>query len=285
MGEQVGQYVVGIPAPPLRAFVSRYTGYRYEGFEPGVHVGLPSRYLTFLVSLGDPIDVGLMHDMAVPREQFTALVGGLHTQPAAVHHDGNQYGIQLDVTPSGARALFGMPAAEIATLTLPLDMALGRLATELVDRIRAAPTWSRRFAVLDQLLLQALSELDEPPREVTFAWDRLTRSGGTVEVGRLATEVGWSRRHLSEQFRREFGLPPKTLARVVRFDRARRILTGTTRPSLGTVAATAGYADQAHMTRDWREFAGASPMAWLTAERLPFFQDNMGDGPSDFEHE
>jgi AraC-like DNA-binding protein len=277
MGEQIAQHVVGVPAPPLRAFVYRYTGYRYEGFEPGVHVGLPSRHLTFLVSLGDPIDVGLFHDQTVPRERFAALVGGLHTQPAAVHHDGNQYGIQLDVTPLGARALFGMPASEIATLTLPLDTVLGHRAGELMDRLRSASVWSRRFAVLDQILLHTLSELDEPPHEVTFAWDRLTRSGGMVGVRRLAMEVGWSRRHLSEQFRREFGLAPKTMGRVVRFDRARRMLMRLERPSLGTVAATAGYADQAHMTRDWREFAGASPMAWMAAEQLPFFQDDMDE--------
>lgn len=281
MSEQIAQHVVGVPAPPLRAFVNRYTGYRYEGFEPGVHVGLPSQHLTFIVSLGDPIDVGLMHDPTALREQFTALVGGLHTQPASVHHDGNQYGLQLEITPLGARALFGMPASEIATLTLPLDTVLGRLATELVDRLRAVSVWSRRFAVLDQLLLRTLGRLVEPPREVMFAWDRLTRSGGAVEVSRLATEVGWSRRHLSERFRREFGMPPKTMARVVRFDRARRMLMRSTRPSLGTVAATAGYADQAHMTRDWREFAGASPLAWIGAEQLPFFQDDMHEVPPD----
>jgi AraC-like DNA-binding protein len=277
MGEQIAQHVVGVPAPPLRAFVSRYTGYRYEGFEPGVHVGMPSQHLTFIVSLGDPIDVGPVNDQAGSRGQFAALVGGLHTQPAAVHHDGSQYGIQLDVTPLGARALFGMPASQIATLTLPLDTVLGRVTNELVHRLHDAPVWSRRFAVIDQLLLRTLRGLDEPPREVTFAWDRLTRSGGTVEVGWLATEVGWSRRHLSEQFRKEFGLPPKTLARVVRFDRARRMLMQSTRPSLGWVAAAAGYADQAHMTRDWREFVGASPTTWMAAEQLPFFQDGMDE--------
>lgn len=273
MGEQIAQHVVGVPAPPLRPFVESYTGYRYEGFEPGVHAGLPSRHLTLIVSLGDPIDVGLMHGPAASRERFAALIGGLHTAPAAVHHDGNQYGVQLAVTPLGARALLGMPSAEIATLTLPLDAMLGPLATELVERLRAASVWSWRFAILDRVLSQALTELDHPPPEVTFAWEQLTRSGGMIKVGRLATEVGWSRRHMSERFRREFGLPPKTVARVIRFERARRMLSHAGRPQFGVVSAAAGYADQAHMNRDWRELAGASPGAWLEAERFPFFED------------
>lgn len=275
MGEQIAQHVVGVPGARLRPFVDHYVGYRYEGFAPGVHAGLPSRHLTLIVSLADPIDVGRIHDPA-SRERFAALAAGLHTVPTAIHHDGNQHGVQLAVTPRGARALFGMPPAEIATLTLPLGAVLGPLASELVERLRAVDGWSRRFAVLDGVLSRTLTDVDGPPPEVMHAWERLTRTGGAIEVGHLAIEVGWSRRHLSERFRRELGLTPKTTARVIRFERARRMLAHDGRPSFGAVAAAVGYADQAHMNRDWRELAGASPGAWLAAEQLPLGED---DGP------
>ena len=273
MGEQIAQHVVGTPGAWLRPFVDRYVGYRYEGFAPGMHAGLPSRHLTLIVSLADPIDVGRIQDPR-SRERFPALAAGLHTVPTAIHHDGNQHGVQLAVTPRGARALFGMPPAEIATLTLPLGAVLGPLAGELVERLRAVDGWSQRFAVLDGVLSRTLTDVDGPPPEVMFAWERLTRTGGAIEVGDLATEVGWSRRHLSERFRRELGLTPKTTARVIRFERARRMLAHAGRPSLGAVAAAVGYADQAHMNRDWRELAGASPGAWLAAEQLPLSEDD-----------
>ena len=284
MSEQIAQHVVGRPAPPLRAFVHRYTGYRYEGFDAGIHAGLPSRHLTFIVSLGAPIDVGELSDPAAPRARFSALVGGLHTAPAAIHHDGNQHGIQLEITPAGARALFGMPAAEIAARTVAMDTVLGRLTPQLVDRLHTAPTWSRRFALLDDLLAGAIVVPAATPPQVARAWDRLTATGGAVEVAELADEVGWSRRHMSERFRREFGLPPKTMARVIRFERARRMLTGVRRPALGAVAHAAGYADQAHMNRDWREFAGASPTRWMAGEQLPFVQDEGVDAAADCGH-
>jgi AraC-like DNA-binding protein len=60
--------------------------------------------------------------------------------------------------------------------------------------------------------------------EVARAWRLLLSTGGTVPVAGLAQEVGWSRRHLAERFRAEIGLGLKEAARVVRFDRARRML-------------------------------------------------------------
>jgi transcriptional regulator GlxA family with amidase domain len=95
----------------------------------------------------------------------------------------------------------------------------------------------------------------------------------------LAGEVGWSRRHLTDRFTAEYGLGPKAMARVLRFERARWMIVRAAFPSLAAVAAECGYADQAHMTREWQALAGASPTAWLAAEQLPFVQDDdMVDG-------
>lgn len=111
-----------------------------------------------------------------------------------------------------------------------------------------------------------------PPLEQ--AWSRLRASHGAVTVAELADEVGWSRRHLGEEFRKGFGFSPKVMARILRFERAQSFLRLPTRPSLASVAYACGYADQSHLTRDWREFAGASPTEWLRDEQLPFVQDD-----------
>lgn len=285
MGEQTVEHVVGVPAPRLRPYVASYVGYRYEGFRPGVHAGLPSHALTLVISLDAPLDVGGLGDPDRPRQRCDSLLAGLHTRPAAVHHDGSQYGVQLDITPLGARALFGMPAAELAEQNVPLGTLPGWTARTLAERLRETPTWAGRFEVLDTVLGRAVSEIDDPPPEVVFAWRRLTGAEDAVEVRRLAAEVGWSRRHLSERFRGEFGLSPKILARVVRFERARRLLIRSDRPRLSDVAAMSGYADQAHLSREWNEFAGSSPSAWLAAEQLPFVQDEACTADQNRAHE
>ena len=73
---------------------------------------------------------------------------------------------------------------------------------------------------------------------------------------------------------RSWACRPKVVGRVLRFDRARRLLGRPARPGLAAVAATCGYYDQAHLTREFRELAGMSPTAWL-AEQLPSVQDEV----------
>ncbi|GAA4685353.1 helix-turn-helix domain-containing protein [Phytohabitans rumicis] len=73
----------------------------------------------------------------------------------------------------------------------------------------------------------------------------------------LAAELGWSGRHLASTFRREIGLTPKMAARVLRFERAYAALGSA--DSWADIAVSCGYYDQAHLIRDFKEFAGAPP--------------------------
>src|SRR5918997_730007 len=141
--------VVVRPRPRLSPLVAGYTGYRIEGAEPGVHRGLPSRYLTFIVTLGGTVDLSEMPDPVQPPASFVALAGGLHPTPARITHNGHQHGIQLSLTPLGARMLLGLPAGELAATVVDLDTLLGPVAGELVDRLRTARTWTEQFLELD----------------------------------------------------------------------------------------------------------------------------------------
>jgi AraC-like DNA-binding protein len=275
MGEPITDAVLAEPAPRLRGLVDQYIGYRYEGFEPGLHRGLPSRQLTFIISLGDPVEMAALPD---PRQAPTAMrsfVSGLASSPAMIRHDGNQFGIALELTPLGARMLFGMPAAALASIVVELRDVLGSPTTELMDRLTAASDWSTRFGVLDDVLSRVVRDTaTTPPPEVVHAWNCLVATDGTIGVNALATEVGWSRRHLSGRFRDELGLSPKVMGRVMRFERARQLLVQPDRPNLADVAAACNYYDQAHMNREWNEFAGCSPTLWM-AEELPSIQDTL----------
>ena len=203
------------------------------------------------------------------RHQFWAMLSGLHSAPAMVHHQGFQHGIQLDVTPRGASALFGVPASALARQLARLDDVAPQFGPELIDRVSTARTWRARWAILDEIFLRVLNLDRELPAELEHAWALLTTTHGSIAVVDLADQIGWSRRHFTKKFNEHYGLTPKTMARILRFERAQRMLRLPTRPSLGSVAALCGYADQAHMTRDWVEFAGSAPARWLASDLVP----------------
>ncbi|WP_433239099.1 helix-turn-helix domain-containing protein [Streptosporangium sp. CA-135522] len=270
--EEVSEYGRSRPAPVLRRFVSGYTGYRLVG-PPGLHQGLPSAHLTLVVCLSGTVDVVSMPDRTRPPVSLSSMVAGLHDAPAVLSHDGHQYGVQLDLTWRGARALLGAPAGEFAGDVVDLRSLLGRRAEELAARLAGAPGWRQRFGVLDHVLAGLIDDRHaEPPAEVAQAWWRLEKTGGRLPVGELARELGWSRRHLGERFRREVGLPPKTAARVIRFERVCRRLRSAARPPLAEVAVECGYFDQAHLAREFRDLAGITATRWLA--ELPSVQDH-----------
>ncbi|MGI9006584.1 MAG: helix-turn-helix domain-containing protein [Streptosporangiaceae bacterium] len=274
-GARVDESVAGRPAGPLRAYVAGYSGYRQTGLEPARHTGLPSPYLTLIFTLDEPITIVAHPDPAQPGGDYVTLAGGLHTAPAIVTHEGSQSGIQVSLSPLGSMALFGCPAGDLAGIDVDAAQVSGLLAAEIQQRIQAGPTWDARFAVLDEALARSMAASRDGGRapvspEVGFAWQRLLQSRGTVTVSALAAETGWSDRHLRNRFAREVGLTPKAAGRVVRFDRARRLLRQrdeTSRPlDLAALAVHCGYYDQAHLDAEFRSLAGAAPTAWLTAE-------------------
>jgi AraC-like DNA-binding protein len=277
-GPRIDESVRGVPMPALRPFITRYVGYRQAGMAPARHRGLPSPYLTMIFTLDDPLTLAGHPDPGQPPGSYDTLVGGLHTAPALITHQGRQSGMQLLVSPLGARALLGMPAGELASIDVHGPDVLGPLAGEIGARLREAPDWRARFAVLDRSLASRLAAGPAGPAvsadagaEVSHVWRRLVAEGGRCAVSGLAADTGWSDRHLRERFRDETGLTPKAAARVIRFDRARRLLqhraaAGIGLPPLADLAADCGYYDQAHLARDFRELAGCPPSAWLAEE-------------------
>ena len=292
----VDEHHRGIPAEPLRPYVAAYTGYRQRGVPPARHRGLPSPYLTLIFTLDEPLTIAAHPDPGQPPGEYSTLLGGLHSVPALIAHAGAQSGIQVALRPLGARALLGLPAGELAALDLPAEAVLGGVCAELREKLECAAGWPERFAVLDEILLRRAglsraglgwaADAAVAP-EVSWAWHELLREGGATRVSELAAGTGWSERHLTSRFRAEIGLAPKAAARVVRFDRARKLLVRKLTAGgdylLADLAADCGYFDQAHLAREFRALAGCPPSQWL-AEEFRNVQAGNWLGDESWEH-
>jgi transcriptional regulator GlxA family with amidase domain len=157
---------------------------------------------------------------------------------------------------------------ELTNQTIRLDDVLGEAGRLLVDRLQDAPDRARRFALLEAFLMARIEGAKAPPPEISWAWQRLATTGGTQSIGELAVGLRCSRRHLIALFREHIGLPPKPLARILRFGRAVRLLDRCNDLRWSEVALNCGYYDQSHMNRDFLEFAGTTPTEYLRL-RLP----------------
>ena len=149
-----------------------------------------------------------------------------------------------------------------------LEDLLGGAAALLVEQLHEAPSWDARFDLVDEFVAARLAQARPPSPSVAWAWKRLGENRGRLEIGALAGELGCSRKHLIAQFREQVGLPPKMVARILRFRGVLESLERGNGTRLAEVAQECGYYDQAHLNRDFREFAGITPTEFLD-RRLP----------------
>lgn len=270
------EVVTARPAPMLAPFIDHYVGYRMAGYAAGLHRGLPSAHMTFVISIGPPIDVVAQTNPRQSPQDYRCSLGGLQASSALISHDGYQEGVAVALTPLGSRALFGVPAGALWDTSVECADVVGPVGSELWEQLQELPAWPERFAACDRILTRMACPDHVVGPELTWAWRTLVQSGGTLSIGRLVEEIGWSRQHLARRFNNEFGSSPKLAARIIRFERARRMLEHTpSYVSIAQVAAACGYYDQAHLNRDFAELAGTSPTTWL-AEEIPSVQDPAG---------
>jgi AraC-like DNA-binding protein len=202
---------------------------------------------------------------AASWRRLGSFVAGLSTTPTLVGSAESWACIELRLTPLGAYRLLALSMAELTDRTVELEDVLPG-ARELNERLRDAQEWSGRFDLVDTFLTRRLDASRPTLPELEWAWRLLYRSSGRLPIRLLTEELGWSQRRLIRRFREQIGLAPKALARVIRFDRAVNALRSSDARGLADVAFDCGYADQAHLNREFREFAGITPRAFVAAQ-------------------
>jgi AraC-like DNA-binding protein len=254
------------PHPSLRGDFARIVGFDERYRAPLRRLEIPFAGAALIVSLGprhrmlDPAKPG-----AAPYERCS-FIAGVHDQATVVEHDGVASGLEIHFTPLGARRFLGIPGSELTNQVVELEDVLGREARDLAEELGGLSTWDERFDRLEAAVLARARQAPLLPPAVEWAWRRLRDTHGGAPVRDLAGELGCSRRHLARSVGAELGLPPKALARVLRFERATALLRAG--HDLADVAYSCGYYDQPHFNRDFRALAGTTPTGFL-ARALP----------------
>jgi AraC-like DNA-binding protein len=184
-----------------------------------------------------------------------ALVAGPDTAPVAIAVAPGELVAGVRLRPGAGGAALGVPADELRDRRVALEDLWGAAGRRAGERAASDP-----LALVDALRDRLAAAAPDP--RVLAAARRLGRAPATP-VPALGAAVGLGERQLRRRFGAAVGSGPKTLARIARFRRALALMRAGEPPAAAAFAA--GYADQAHMTREMRAFAGTTPAALTTA--------------------
>jgi len=166
----------------------------------------------------------------------------------------------------GLSPFLAMPVAVTVHQSISLDALLGAAADEIEGRVIEARTTGERIDIVERILLRRLARtgtITPAQRQVRRAVERIYCTRGGVTMDQLGGELGMSHRALDRAFGRHVGIAPKRLSRIVRFNYALSRMQQHAAASHSRVALDAGYADQSHMIRDFREFTHSAPADFL----------------------
>lgn len=246
-------YVERLPLPALAAWV-RTVWVQRTGPRPYLQRDLPTGGVELQCRIGDlPRLVGPLATASVQVLPSHTTVVGARFQPGA------------------ASPLLGLPAGELVDLTVPLDDVWGGAAARLGELLAGAPGPDAALELLQRYLVCRQARTERPDPLVAEAVRRLMpwQSAG---IGALTTQLAISASQLRRRFAAAVGLGPKTVQRTLRFQGYLALAQAAAAPggpalmpgsTLADLAAEAGYADQAHLSRECLRLAGLTPRELL----------------------
>lgn len=237
------------PHPLLRPWVAHYT-FTFPGGLPG------GGTLTLIPDASGCI-------LLSPNGDPHVLAWGATTKISVVRRDFNESPVRffIELLPGALGVLTGIPQEELRDRRFLLGDAEPALAAALETAARRALGADALAEEADRLLLERLCG-QALPSAVEGAMARLRETAGLHPVGELASESGYSQRHLSRLFGAAVGMNIKTFARLVRVNAAIQRLRRET-PPLTRLAQDAGFYDQAHFIHDFERICGTSPGDYL----------------------
>ncbi|MFF0868958.1 helix-turn-helix domain-containing protein [Nonomuraea sp. NPDC003560] len=279
------EYVGRVPAPPLDRFIDDIyclTGvprHRLMNVPP-----MPSGHL--FVNLGDPARLW-DSDPSVPPAVFAdGWFMGMWTRRFRYEYPARVRLVGVHFKPWGMTPFVGVPAGELRDRWVPADALWQRSLDRIRDRAGDLASAAGVLRVVEEELRARFEGTSSRNLDlVRHAGGRLAATYGAVPVGALADAAGVSGNHLAAQFKSHVGVTPKRVARIYRF--ARLILSvDASRPVDWTALAhTAGYFDQAHFSREFKDFTGHTPTGYLALRRRfpaePGFPPDDGPMPAD----
>jgi AraC-like DNA-binding protein len=252
------------PAPPLSRFVELLWYYenapqlhRKERLMPDGCVGLVVNLMEDQTRLYDPDDTSKVAKLS------GCSISGPHSRSFAIDTDEQTSVIGISFRPAGAVPFLKFPSDELHNQHVSLDDVWGRLASELRERVLAAPTPREKLRVAEIMLLERAAGVFDSQPVVEYAVHNFLARPATLKIAEVTAKTGFSSRRFIELFKQHVGMPPKMFCRVRRFQSVLKKIASGQQVRWSDLALDCGYYDQAHFIHDFRSFSGINPVKYL----------------------
>ena len=226
---------------------------------------LPDGCTEIVFHQGDAFDQ-YNQDGTTERQPLAMLVGQMR-RSLVIQPTGRVRVLGVRFWPGGAYPFLQIPQDEIAGQLIALDAVLGSTARELHSRIADAPTAAESVRQVEAILLARLNRFRRHDEAALKAIALILRAGGCLSIDTLAREMGINSRTLDRTFNTRVGLPPKTLCRIVRFQKVFQMIERQkSNPDWIQIALDCGYYDQSHFIKEFKAFAGKEPTSYLAEQ-------------------
>src|SRR5215471_3385981 len=218
---------------------------------------LPDGCVEWVFHFGDPF-LRWSADGRSEKQPSSFVVGEM-TRPLFVSPSGRVSTMGVRFRPGAAYRFLPVPLEDLTDSAVPTADLWRAEGRDLENSLHESRGEEDRLAAIAGFLLGRLSRESSKRPRLDEAVRLLIETRGRMTVERLSRRIGWSRRQLEREFLRGVGIPPKALDRILRFQNALRLAGSAPSPSWAGIAADCGYADQAHLVREFRELSGATP--------------------------
>lgn len=194
-----------------------------------------------------------------PRE----MVLGQITKPFYIQPTGYVNTFAVRFYPYGFANFVSTPIKKLANRETPLEELFGKKQSrELAKKIERAADTKKRIKIVEAFLLNKLKDKSTIDNIVKTTIDTMLLTKGSTSIRAVLKNDLSKRRKLEREFLKKVGISPKKLGKVIRLQAVLRMLLNRKSESLTKVAYDNEYYDQAHFTKDFKEFTGTTPKAF-----------------------
>jgi AraC-like DNA-binding protein len=241
------------PKPPLNNFVECFWTLEGDGPTPGESPEriLPDGCVELILNFGARFSQHANGACVLQPRHF--LVGQM-TGPILISPTGRVELLGIRFHPGGTSAFMRVPMNEVTDQVTDLGSLSRELERELLNASEDLGSLSEKVKAVESVLMSRV--LTTSPSMQLAA--RIVNSAGLISVDQLALDAGISSRQLERRFMREVGVGPKLLSRILRFQQVFRAVERSD-SAWASIAIECGYYDQAHLIRDFNQFAQQTP--------------------------